>query len=159
MEFLAETFGNLIPLLIFIIIPIIRGLNNSKKQKREYERRRSVRKTPYEQPDVPSDGSFRSIIEELRRDVQEKLLMEDSESEENDQEIDESIVEESIDYNDSQTHMPVYDLNRSMRDIEETSMNLNKDSENIDGSLIYSTNPIVQGLIFSEILGPPKSRR
>jgi len=159
MDFFEGIFESIIPLLIFIIIPIIRGLNNSKKQKREYERRRSMRKTPYEQPNVPARGAFESIIEELRKDIQEKLNMEEGEPGEGKLEIEESIETDHIDYDDKESQVPVYDLHRPLNVIEETTIDLEVDKESLDNILNFSPNSIIQGLIFSEILGSPKSQR
>lgn len=179
MEFLFEI---IFPLLIFIIVPIVRGINNSNKQKKEYEEKR--RKTTYNPAPAPAPQSntklWGNIFEELRRDI--KGVFEEKNSQKNPvdtiskkEEQKSSLTEykedrEKISYigtkfydeNDYSTKYTSPKQQEAMNPITYSQLPHileEESSEKATAYLEFSQDSILQGIIFSEILGPPKARR
>ncbi|MCR1897856.1 hypothetical protein NSA47_02485 [Irregularibacter muris] len=169
MEFILE---NLLPLLIFIAIPIVKGISNSNKQKKEdEENRRKVSYNPSSKP-IPKSTSqpLGNIFQELKKDI--KGIFE----EENIQESPQTPLEqyekdrEKISYTQTASNREK-DYGTSYRGIEgniamdppvENTFHHSlgeKEDENPKVSLEFSQDSVLQGIIFSEILGPPKARR
>lgn len=163
-----ERLGELLPLFIFILIPIIRGLNNSKKQKNEYQRKKAS-KFPYQQSKPSSVKPWRSIIDEVGKDMKGLFEPETKPAKKAKTITKQDIKgrgEASSDMvmAEPYQHFEGKPIDIKDAEIKETSekdkaIKSLKGKETKDKSLIFSSNPIVQGLIFSEIIGPPKSKR
>lgn len=164
-----ESLGELLPLLIFILIPIIRGLNKSKKQKYEYKKTKDATNFPYQQSKSSSVKPWKSIIDEVGKEIKGALETETNPVKKIEPRVKQGIkgkgeaspnmvrVEpyqhfegKQIEINDGEI-IDSLEKDKAIKDL--------KEKESMVTSLKFSSNPIVQGLIFSEILGPPKSKR
>ena len=75
-----DFFEDIIPILIFILIPVIRGINSSKKQKKEYQKKLGSR--PQGQGGSPHRSSssqtrrlqpWRELIDEIGREFKKAI--------------------------------------------------------------------------------------
>ncbi len=167
-----ERIGDILPLLIFILIPIIRGLNNSKKQKNVYQKSKKANNFPYQQAKPSSVKPWRSIIDEVGKDMKGLLESETKLAKKvkprreqdfaysKDKEETSSNVESVKNYEDLHFEgKPKEVIKGEIMDSPRKDKVIKKKDTKEDNSLNFSSNPIVQGLIFSEIIGPPKSKR
>lgn len=165
----------LLPLLILILI--VRGIFGSRKRKEKYIQERSnMNKMPSENERSVDANSLRGLIYELTKDVnpqnqnidrKEKYISRDqaqkanqriNEYGESQKEINRSIEQSS--YQDSQIKQLEANEDRVVYDLSKVQRKKDlKKKRKKKNSLEFSKNPLVQGIIFSEIIGPPKSKR
>lgn len=164
---------NLLPLLILILIPVLRGLNNSKKQKQHYQEKTKNVQTFPSQKQKPRPGNpFKSIIDELNRELKKEVLGE-QEPEKKERTQNKQIISDynkAQDENEADIMSQAYQKSRAepvqikkedKRKIakKDVRKKVTKKKNTKNNSLNFSRDPLVQGIIFSEILGPPKSKR
>lgn len=165
-----------LPLLIFILIPLLRGLNNSKKQKQEYQqKRRNVQTFPTQNNKSLPSSPWKSIIDELNSKIQKEMfgqeeMVEKKVKHQMDQGIDGYYKEEVYPENNLYTNSEFgQEFQAKPAEVkqekiinnfkEDLTKNIPKKKHKESNSLEFSKNHLVQGIIFSEILGPPKSKR
>jgi FtsZ-interacting cell division protein ZipA len=181
-----DSFFDILPVLIFIIIPLIRGLNNSKKQKEEYRQQSEKREKKMESPYTPqtstknSPKTFKNIRDELEKQVKGYFDLE--EEEKNAETKPKSMVsksnlekykrdtEQAIQFMDKKEMRPNYKhVEGISSEWKKEEFDAFKDSpienvlktstKNKNKFLKFSKNPLLQGIIFSEVLGPPKAKK
>lgn len=176
-----DFFEDIIPILIFILIPVIRGINSSKKQKKEYQKKLGSR--PQGQGGSPHRSSssqtrrlqpWRELIDEIGREFKKAIEEETNKKKPIKKDLEsysekpqgeprysiENKTEEELEPFNYFEEEPlsedrIYSLNAIKDGIEDTQ----EEAGLPVSSLEFSSNPILQGLIFSEILGPPRSRQ
>lgn len=172
-----DFLGDLLPVLIFIIIPIIRGLNNSNKQKKEYQNRKRTATYQGTQPREKKqpNRSWRELIEEVGKELKDSLEDNDrdfknklnrknqgspAESKRISSQPIKSITQEKV------HEKPIHyegeyqsdDMDHSFANSSEV-IEVIKEEPTSSNAFEFSKDPILQGLIFSEILGTPKCKR
>lgn len=162
-----------LPLLILILI--VRGIYGSRKRKEKYTQERSnMNQMPSQNEKAPNPNSLKGLIYELTREMspqnmvgQEKDLAREAAQKTNQkintydkfQTENKNNMNKKL-YQESQIRQEEIEKEKIMYNLkaEKTKKALkNKKPKNV--SLEFSKNPLVQGIIFSEILGPPKSKR
>ena len=174
-----DFFEDIIPILIFILIPVIRGINSSKKQKKEYQKKLGSR--PQGQGGSPHRSSssqtrrlqpWRELIDEIGREFKKAIEEETNKKK--------PIKQDLESYSEKPQGEPRYSIeNKTEEELEPFNY---FEEEPLSEDRIYSLN--AKGwiedtrrkqvsrylrwssqaipsprLIFSEILGPPRSRQ
>lgn len=176
MDGFIDIVWDLLPFLLLIVFPILRGLNNHKKEKTEHKEK--TRKVNYSKrkgnPPKLWENIGKELKKELNRDKDSKNIQEvknfgktilDKNINKNDknpslesQQTDtskEKILNNNIKRENMESTDPINsDFNKKV----DRFIHTNERKKTLD-SLEFSSNPLLQGIIFSEIIGQPKARR
>lgn len=160
---MIEMLGEILPLAIFILIPILRGVNNSQKQKKQYQEKK--RRVSYNQKGKDNSPKlWENIRKEVTKELNKKHKKEDGEDSLTEVQESKDFYQEVFEEDDRVESISSTVLEQSSN-VEATTFQDTVVPTNIGETdtyksrqdLEFSDNPLVQGIIFSEILGPPKA--
>lgn len=176
MDGFIDIVWDLLPFLLLIVFPILRGLNNHKKEKTEHKEK--TRKVNYYKRKEDPPKLWKNIRKELKKELNKDKDSKNIQEVEN---FGKTILDKNINKNDKNPSLEsqqtdtskekILDNNIKRENMEFTdsinsdfnkkidiSIHTNEREKTLD-SLEFSSNSLLQGIIFSEILGQPKARR
>ncbi|MBZ4686794.1 MAG: hypothetical protein PWQ96_623 [Clostridia bacterium] len=155
---------DLIGIIIFILFVVARAFSETQKKKRQFEERR---RRPVSEPELPRFDTKK--INELPVDDTTKKVLEDSRPLKKAHKIKEEIEREFEDYRKykkqrqfeekkylKEVKQPVFSEKNRLRPAYKKTR---QSSVSPVSGLQFSNDEIVKGIIMSEILQPPRSKR